>query len=533
MKPLDLMHLIPSSDPSSDDSDDLSDDSLSRGPSPKRRKHDSGRAISNPSPPPASFNSNNARVARRTYDYYTDVSSGDETSIPGARLEESSTNDNSEDGSEDGSEDDSEGSEDDSEDSEDTSKEATVEAVSAAGGANGLNGNGSGESLSSSPSPSARSLSTATDQANSRTQPSGDARHRDTRTAPSSRPRQGDGATGRLSDVEERALNEAIATFLEENELADDAVPSLVKGDLENTPDGKRFWARIYESVPTRASRHVRAIVKRKHTPYSAKKEWTREEDQRLVKLAKEHERQGDRWLRIGKILERTAPECRDRYRNYALCGEARAVGPWQDEDLGPFLEALRKFIPADGDGPLHEVPRIDWTQVSVAMHGRRSRQQCLAKWNKMHPDVNRPRVRRLLHGMHPGASPSLRIMLMQVHSTSEERLRRFVNAVATHVAEGEKPILWRQIEAGFWTKELRIETLNIIWSRLRKGFGGDMGNKSDQEVARKIVEAVEEGRSLEGELEAQEDVEIEEEILREPRKGLSTRASYRGGQDS
>lgn len=358
------------------------------------------------------------------------------------------------------------------------------------------------------------------------------------RSSPSSATKDTPEVLGRLTSREEQMLNSAIEKFLAINKFTDDDLPSLVKGEIEDTAEAQRlherFWADIYESLPHRTSRYLRAIVKRKHISYSKKKKWSTEEDERLVELAKEHDGEDKKWLHIGNILGRTATECRDRHRNYALCGSARTIGPWKPDELRLLLKEVSKSVPEDvavGDRPYHALHyAVDWIEVSRGMGGRRSRQQCLAKWTSMRVNVNNLRVRRLLHGRQKEVSPELRIVLMQVYSTPEESLKMLVGAIATHVAERDKGISWRELGEGELTKEMRVETLNIIWSRLRRGLAKGMRNKSDQECARKMYESIEE-KDLEKVVAEQEDIEAEEGIMSDPPRTLSTRASFMVGR--
>ena len=362
-------------------------------------------------------------------------------------------------------------------------------------------------------------------------------RDRSPRQAPSSRPSQGPERKGPLASLEDQTLSRTIKKFLAANRLTDDQLPSLVKGEIEDIPNGNRLheklWTKIYESLPDRTPRYVRAIIKRRHTDYSAKKEWTREDDEQLVELAKDHDTDANKWMLIGQKLGRTANECRDRHRNYAVCGEKRTIGPWKADDLLRLLRAVSEFVPEDAeDGDLDEDEaearyRIDWLRVSADMEGIRSRKQCLVKWKSMDVGLHRLRVRQLLRGRQPEMSPELRIVLMQVYSQPEETLRRLVQAVGVHEVEGDRPILWRQLAGGRLAKAMKVETMNIIWVRLRKGLAREMLDRSDQDVARRIYDVAIEEKCLEDTVAQNEDVGTEEELVRKPWKGLSTNASY------
>ncbi|SPO04413.1 uncharacterized protein DNG_07098 [Cephalotrichum gorgonifer] len=352
------------------------------------------------------------------------------------------------------------------------------------------------------------------------------------KVTPSSRPAQLPRISGPLTEDETRTLNQIISSFLEKDGLTEEQFAPIVRGEAPLESDTSiirtAFWDTVYAAFPNRPTRHLRALVKRRYTDYSANMQWTADDDKQLVELAKQHSGDRTKWLLISSIMKRTATECRDRYRNYALCGPDRAIGIWQPDEVGALLSAVSKFIP-EGDEDYEANASVDWLKVSADMEGRRSRQQCLAKWNKMRVNVDRAPVRRLLHGRQPDISPELRIVLMQVYSVPEARLRDLVAAIGTHVAEDDKPVAWRSLKSGRFTKDLRVETLCIIWSRLRRAFAGVAGvNKSDQECARKMIGPAVEERNLEELVARHEDVVAEEEILRDPVRTLSTRSSFR-----
>lgn len=343
-------------------------------------------------------------------------------------------------------------------------------------------------------------------------------------------------ALGPLDEDEQQRLSDAIGRFLEAQEIEEAVIPTFVKGEIKADVQGMRlqraFWDEIYAALPNRATRYLRAIVQRRYRVYSENNKWSQQEDERLVKLAKEHDKDKYKWQIIGPMMDRTPEECRDRYRNYALCGTARTIGPWTGDDLRELLGAVSKFIPEDaedGDRTFEDCPKyeIDWAEISSMIGGKRSRQQCLAKWNYLRVNPNRVKVRKLLHGSQPRMTPDLRIVLMQVYSTPEESLRRLVGAIATHVPDGEKPVKWQALEGGVIAKELKLETLNVIWMRLRNGLAKNLRGRSDQECARRIYDMAVEEACLEEMVAKHEDIEAEEEVLKEPSKTFSTRASF------
>lgn len=135
------------------------------------------------------------------------------------------------------------------------------------------------------------------------------------------------------------------------------------------------FWECLTKVLPYRSRASVYKHVRRGYHVFDVRGKWSREDDEMLTKLA--NTKQGN-WKEIGAMMGRMPEDCRDRWRNYIKCGENRLMSRWAPEE-----EEKLKHIVSDMLTKL-KLNTINWTLVSEAMDGTRSRIQCRYKWNKL-----------------------------------------------------------------------------------------------------------------------------------------------------
>jgi Myb-like DNA-binding protein REB1 len=158
------------------------------------------------------------------------------------------------------------------------------------------------------------------------------------------------------------------------------------------------FWDQVAAVLPYRPRQSIYKYCRRQFHNFPKRGQWTQEEDDELAVAAKEHPQQ---WKTVGSILNRMPEDCRDRWRNYLKCGEARNKDVWteQEENLlkqhvREVMAALRKErgnasasdenTPSDEEDVDRKAALINWTVISEKMGGTRSRIQCSYKWKKL-----------------------------------------------------------------------------------------------------------------------------------------------------
>ncbi|KAI7866992.1 pre-mRNA splicing factor component-domain-containing protein [Spinellus fusiger] len=140
----------------------------------------------------------------------------------------------------------------------------------------------------------------------------------------------------------------------------------LIKGGVwKNTEDeilkaavskyGKNQWARISSLLVRKSPKQCKARWYEWLDPSIKKTEWSKEEDEKLLHLAKLMPTQ---WRTIAPIVGRTPAQCLERYQRLLDEAEAREAGPLGDLSLtgstghesGPSADDVRKLRPGEID---------------------------------------------------------------------------------------------------------------------------------------------------------------------------------------
>jgi hypothetical protein len=98
--------------------------------------------------------------------------------------------------------------------------------------------------------------------------------------------------------------------YVFENNIEEDDIIKLI-----TEKQGKKqisIWPKIAECLPQRSVQSIHNYCHRKFNPYNYKGNWTTEEIEKLIVLVKEH---GPKWEIIGKELERTSSNVKDKYK--------------------------------------------------------------------------------------------------------------------------------------------------------------------------------------------------------------------------
>ncbi|KAK6498076.1 RNA polymerase I enhancer binding protein [Arthrobotrys conoides] len=171
------------------------------------------------------------------------------------------------------------------------------------------------------------------------------------------------------------------------------------------------FWNILMTNLPLRTRQSLHSHVKRIYHDFEDRGKWTQEQDNELSNLVAA---KGAKWTVIGGLLGRMPEDCRDRWKNYVVCGEKRRTHYWSEDETEKMLGILDDMLITlvegheeagtlvlavpEGEGEVEKAARlekekichrgeIDWTIVSERMGFTRSRMQCLAKsralWEK------------------------------------------------------------------------------------------------------------------------------------------------------
>ncbi|KAF2005788.1 hypothetical protein P154DRAFT_615744 [Amniculicola lignicola CBS 123094] len=219
--------------------------------------------------------------------------------------------------------------------------------------------------------------------------------------------------------------------------------------------EAKEFWKEMRAAVPTRDNVRIQRYVRRTyHNFEKGGGNWTDEEDTNLRELQAAYPNQ---WARIAAELgSRGEQDCRDRWRNYLQYGNTMNSRRWNKEEESALAFAYMKardtiqeeFAERDVHMDEYEISNyVNWTTISQAIGGTRSRLQCLTKWKQIGPEWG---TRRYQPPETPRASLVPRSSMTPiVHKTLHKR---------EHMLWGDKLDLIAAIAAAIDESEDRIK---------------------------------------------------------------------------
>lgn len=201
---------------------------------------------------------------------------------------------------------------------------------------------------------------------------------------------------GRMTDEDLAVIKNQLLKYREMNDITEEQQNRLIHGKASENGD---LFNMICEEFPDRNRWSIIKFCRRKFHNFAARGKWAPEDDEEL----KEGYRQmPNRWTQIGQRLNRHPEDCRDRWRNYLICGDNMITVYWSDQEEQKLRDAVAtcvshlKEMNQVGmiDDNLDEdkqdyVELVDWQHVSELMGRTRSRLQCRQKWRRMHEREN------------------------------------------------------------------------------------------------------------------------------------------------
>ncbi|KAI0677225.1 hypothetical protein C8Q78DRAFT_959833 [Trametes maxima] len=181
---------------------------------------------------------------------------------------------------------------------------------------------------------------------------------------------------GKFSATEDAQLNAAIERYRATKGLAQQDLDQIIFSNKVGKEKGhEAFWSEITSALHLRPIIAVYHHVRRGRHPYAGKGSWTKTEDDLLLQCITD---MGQQWEKISDVVQRTASDCRDRYRNHLQDREVRRVGTWTKEEEDELTRIVSEMTVEQGKDMDND---IFWGVVSKRMGGKRGRQQCRIKW--------------------------------------------------------------------------------------------------------------------------------------------------------
>ncbi|KAI9052354.1 hypothetical protein LZ554_003704 [Drepanopeziza brunnea f. sp. 'monogermtubi'] len=296
----------------------------------------------------------------------------------------------------------------------------------------------------------------------------------------------------RLPDDDARAIEAAVQSYRDMNDLEQWDMNALIQEDASK-PKNRKFWTHMYEEVPNLPQVKILNRCRRQFHNFEARGSWTEEQDQDLKDA---YERRPGKWKLIGAELNRFPEDCRDRWRNYLVCGDNQVKVSWdlrEEEKLRRVVEGIAKGLRAEKQfkSSTDIYSFLDWQRVSAEMGHKRSRLQCQIKWKKMQKreeeeEPESPGEQDLI------AKPGWRLESAEADANSMlpgEKLQMLYQIRDTKAGR-QKSIPWYQIQQELGTSGRRMAFKIAL--RSMKGLIEDHEDMKLQEVVSALIDLYE-----------------------------------------
>lgn len=267
-----------------------------------------------------------------------------------------------------------------------------------------------------------------------------------------------------LTNHDTEKIIEAIDLFKSQNNLEQHEINEIIQKDAKKNEDARNLWKFIRERLPTLPKQNVINACRRKFHNFEARGSWTARQDEELVAI---YDQYPGKWKTIGEIMNRFPEDCRDRWRNYLVCGSQMKTITWgfeEEERLRCIVEEyLDNYRKNHDTTNMDEQEIIDWPTISKMMGHTRSRLQCSTKWKVI-------RERYETDDEDKRISESL--------PATPWRLKK-AEKVVSHMSPQEKLLILRGIQESC-VKQL----IKIPWVQIKRKNIGITSNKLELRLA-------------------------------------------------
>lgn len=203
-------------------------------------------------------------------------------------------------------------------------------------------------------------------------------------------------SAGPFTAAERDVVDRYAQAFLEEFRVDRESLNNIVQSKDRKMDDITReFWTQIYTILPNRDNKAMQRHVRRRFHNFTSRGKWSGDEDEMLKQA---YEEKPNQWKHIGERLGRMPEDCRDRWRNYVICGESRKVDHWDDDEEAELSLAVNDCIQDIKNEAKNKAAeerlafredqdwesQINFNTVSEKLAHTRSRIQCLQHWKAM-----------------------------------------------------------------------------------------------------------------------------------------------------
>ncbi|KAI5863755.1 hypothetical protein GGS23DRAFT_565220 [Durotheca rogersii] len=307
-------------------------------------------------------------------------------------------------------------------------------------------------------------------------------------------------------------MSEAVEKWRKDHGLTQYNMNAMIHGSPKTLVE---FWDHIVETCPNRRRQKVIDVCRREFHNFVGRGAWTPEQHDELRRMWELH---GNKFSRIGKLINRDPHDVRDRVRNYVVCGDNRRSNPWSEAEEAEFdsitSDALREIRrrrareAIELEGPDDDY--IDWQLVSEQMGRTRSRLQCIQKWKAI-----AKRRDAVLNGPNKGITLTTRQLIrkarIEATATSHQDRHRIIEAIRACETKSNDRIPWPKIETKMLANRWSRLTLMLVWYRLKLSVP-DSDTMPVPEIIDKLTAAY--GENGELDFPDEEDLDLDAEIL-------------------
>jgi hypothetical protein len=287
---------------------------------------------------------------------------------------------------------------------------------------------------------------------------------------------------GKFNDSEEAIIKLQLLKYREMHDMTEEDQNSLIQGGAAPATE---MFNMVCEELPGRARWAVIKFCRRKYHNFRARGKWTADDDEDLKQA---YQLWPKRWTKIAERLTRHPEDCRDRWRNYVICGDNMKLDIWTQEEEQRLKEVIAECVShireMKRNNMLHfnavdlakyaedtpaDVDLVDWLQVSEMMGHTRSRLQCIAKWKRI-LDKENPKIRvkdlKPLDFVESSANAVKARMETQI-MTADDKLKILHDIRASEVGR-EGRIQWTNIGDAAFRSQWNVMACKVAFKKLK-----------------------------------------------------------------
>lgn len=297
---------------------------------------------------------------------------------------------------------------------------------------------------------------------------------------------------GRMTDEDLAVIKNQLLKYREMNDITEEQQNRLIHSGAKEHND---LFNLVCEEFPDRKRWSIIKFCRRKFHNFPARGKWSPEDDEDLKDACRQ---MPTRWTEIGKRLNRHPEDCRDRWRNYLICGDNMVTVYWDDAEeqklrkavaeCVSYIQELKQKGMIPGEDSDDDVKLVDWQMVSEKMHRTRSRLQCREKWRRMHEREDTDKVDTPLR---EGAAWREKLARKETQHMDLDDKLVIMRSIKESQVTREGKINWKKIGDEEFQRRYAMRPLKVAFMKL-KGTVPNAKSYMLQEIVDILLEKLE-----------------------------------------